>query len=50
MGANFSASILSKGRKVLTWTVNHAAMMRRLAGAGVDGMVGDDPVVLAQGR
>jgi glycerophosphoryl diester phosphodiesterase len=36
--------------KVMTWTVNHPAMMRRLAEAGVDGMVGDDPVMLAQGR
>ena len=36
--------------KVLTWTVNHAATMRRLTEAGVDGMIGDDPVGLAEGR
>ncbi len=40
----------AEGMKVMTWTVNHAAAMRRLAGAGVDGMIGDDPVGLAQGR
>jgi glycerophosphoryl diester phosphodiesterase len=40
----------AEGRKVLTWTVNHAVEMRRLAEAGVDGMIGDDPVGLAQGR
>jgi glycerophosphoryl diester phosphodiesterase len=40
----------AEGMKVLTWTVNHAAAMRRLSEAGVDGMIGDDPVRLAQGR
>jgi glycerophosphoryl diester phosphodiesterase len=34
------------GMKVLTWTVNHAAAMRRLGEAGVDGMIGDDPAAL----
>lgn len=38
----------SEGKKVLTWTVNHPAMMRRLIEAGVDGMIGDDPVLLAR--
>jgi glycerophosphoryl diester phosphodiesterase len=38
------------GMKVLTWTVNHPAAMRRLSEAGVDGMIGDDPRMLAQGR
>jgi glycerophosphoryl diester phosphodiesterase len=38
------------GKKVLTWTVNHPAAMRRLIEAGVDGMIGDDPVALAAGR
>jgi glycerophosphoryl diester phosphodiesterase len=38
------------GMKVLTWTVNHPAAMRRLSEAGVDGMIGDDPRALAQGR
>jgi glycerophosphoryl diester phosphodiesterase len=36
--------------KVLTWTVNDAAEIRRLIEAGVDGMIGDDPVGLAAGR
>jgi glycerophosphoryl diester phosphodiesterase len=40
----------AQGIKVLTWTVNHAAAMRRLAEAEVDGMIGDDPVGLAKGR
>jgi glycerophosphoryl diester phosphodiesterase len=38
------------GMKVLTWTVNHTAAMRRLSEAGVDGMIGDDPAWLAKGR
>jgi len=38
------------GMKVLTWAVNHPAAMRRLSEAGVDGMIGDDPRMLAQGR
>jgi glycerophosphoryl diester phosphodiesterase len=36
--------------KVITWTVNQASAMHRLAEAGVDGMIGDDPVALAKGR
>jgi len=38
------------GKKVLTWTVNHPAAMHRLKEAGVDGMIGDDPVGLVKGR
>lgn len=38
------------GKKVLTWTVNHPLAMRRLIEAGVDGMIGDDPAMLASGR
>jgi glycerophosphoryl diester phosphodiesterase len=37
----------AEGKKVLTWTVNHPAAMRRLIDAGVDGMIGDDPTMLA---
>ena len=37
------------GMKVLTWTVNHPSEMRRLSEAGVDGMIGDDPVLLREG-
>ena len=38
------------GMKVLTWTVDAPAMARKLAEAGVDGMIGDDPVMLAAER
>ena len=38
----------SEGLRVLTWTVNRPNAMRRLAEAGVDGMIGDDPPLLAQ--
>ena len=38
------------GMKVLTWTVNRPAAMRRLGAAGVDGMIGDDPARLAAAR
>jgi glycerophosphoryl diester phosphodiesterase len=38
------------GVKVLTWTVNSAPAMHRLAEAGVDGVIGDDPATLALGR
>lgn len=40
----------SEEKKVLVWTVNHPSAMRRLAEAGVDGMIGDDPVLLACAR
>jgi glycerophosphoryl diester phosphodiesterase len=36
------------GKKVLTWTVNRPAAMNRLIEAGVDGMIGDDPAMLAE--
>jgi glycerophosphoryl diester phosphodiesterase len=35
------------GKKVLVWTVNVPADMRRLAKAGVDGIISDDPKLLA---
>jgi glycerophosphoryl diester phosphodiesterase len=38
------------GMKVLTWTVNRPAAIRRLCEAGVDGMIGDRPAVLAASR
>lgn len=40
--------IKGAGRKVLVWTVNGPAEMRRLAGWGVDGIIADDAKVLAQ--
>ena len=38
----------SEGLRVLTWTVNQPNAMRRIAEAGVDGMIGDDPALLAE--
>ena len=38
----------SEGLRVLTWTVNQPVAMRRLSEAGVDGMIGDDPTLLAE--
>lgn len=38
----------SEGLRVLTWTVNQPHAIRRLAEAGVDGMIGDDPILLAR--
>jgi glycerophosphoryl diester phosphodiesterase len=35
------------GKKVLTWTVNHPSAVHKLTEMGVDGMIGDDPVMLA---
>jgi glycerophosphoryl diester phosphodiesterase len=40
----------AKGKQVLAWTVNHPSTMPQLAEAGVDGMIGDDPVLLAGAR
>ena len=40
----------AEGIRVLTWTVNQPSGMRRLAEAGVDGMIGDDPMLLARAR
>jgi glycerophosphoryl diester phosphodiesterase len=34
--------------KLLTWTVNHAQDMLRLAGWGADGLISDDPRLLAR--
>jgi glycerophosphoryl diester phosphodiesterase len=36
------------GKKILVWTVNAPAEMRRFAEAGVDGIISDDPKVLSQ--
>jgi glycerophosphoryl diester phosphodiesterase len=38
----------AEGKKVLVWTVNRPTSMRRLNRAGVDGMIGDDPLMLAK--
>lgn len=36
------------GRKLLVWTVNQPGAMRRLAAWGVDGLISDDPALLAR--
>jgi glycerophosphoryl diester phosphodiesterase len=38
----------AEGKKVLTWTVNQPTALRRLSLAGVDGVIGDDPELLAR--
>ena len=40
------AQLKSAGKKVLVWTVNAAADMRRLTRGGVDGIISDDPGLL----
>jgi glycerophosphoryl diester phosphodiesterase len=39
-----------EGKQVLPWTVNQPSAIRRLQAAAVDGMIGDDPVLLASVR
>jgi glycerophosphoryl diester phosphodiesterase len=39
-----------EGKRVLTWTVNQLSTIRRLEAAGVDGIIGDDPALLASAR
>jgi len=36
------------GKKLLAWTVNEPQAMRRLAAWGVDGLISDDPALLAR--
>lgn len=38
--------IKGENKKVLVWTVNHAATMRRMASWGVDGIISDRPSLL----
>jgi glycerophosphoryl diester phosphodiesterase len=38
----------AEGKKVLAWTANHPSVIRRLAEAQVDGMIADDPALLAR--
>ncbi len=41
-------SVHTRGRKLLTWTVNHPDEVRRLADWGVDGLISDDPALLSR--
>jgi glycerophosphoryl diester phosphodiesterase len=41
-------AVHSAGRKLVTWTVNHANEMRELAQWGVDGIISDDPKLLGE--
>ena len=36
----------ARGQRVNVWTVNDAATLRAMAQAGVDGIIGDDPVLM----
>ncbi len=38
----------AEGKKILVWTVNEDKQMRRLAEWGVDGIISDDPALLAR--
>ena len=38
----------AREKKLLTWTVNDAHDLLRLAGWGVDGLISDDPRLLAR--
>jgi glycerophosphoryl diester phosphodiesterase len=44
---NVLSGIKAAGKKILIWTVNVPADMRRLEKAGVDGIISDDPKRLA---
>jgi glycerophosphoryl diester phosphodiesterase len=44
---NVLSQMKSAGKKILVWTVNVPAEMRRLAKAGVDGIISDSPKRLA---
>ena len=37
-----------RGVQLMTWTVNDAGRMRKLAGWGIDGLISDDPQLLYQ--
>jgi glycerophosphoryl diester phosphodiesterase len=36
----------ARGQRINVWTVNDAATVRRLAAAGVDGLIGNDPIII----
>jgi glycerophosphoryl diester phosphodiesterase len=42
------SAVHNDGRKLVTWTVNHAKEMRDLADWGVDGIISDDPKLLGE--
>ena len=44
---NLVRNLQAEGRKVLVWTVNTAAEMKRFAGWGVDGVISDNPKLLS---
>jgi len=44
----FVGRLHARGQKVNTWTVNDAVAIRAAAVAGVDGLIGDDPILIRQ--
>ena len=46
--AAFVGRLQARGQKVNTWTVNDAAAIRAAAVAGVDGLIGDDPILIRE--
>jgi glycerophosphoryl diester phosphodiesterase len=46
--AGLIEKIKATGRKILVWTVNSSAEMKRLAGPGVEGIISDNPARLAR--
>jgi glycerophosphoryl diester phosphodiesterase len=48
VGQNLVRELKDAGKKLLVWTVNEPAEMKRLAEWGVDGIISDDPKLLVQ--
>ena len=48
--ANLTRLLKGAGKKILVWTVNSAKQMRRLADAGIDGIISDDTELLSKLR
>jgi glycerophosphoryl diester phosphodiesterase len=48
VGPTLVDEVHAAGKKLLTWTVNDARMMRRMAAIGVDGIISDDTRLLTR--
>ena len=47
MSERLVAEVHRRGMQLFTWTVNNRGDMRRLASWGVDGLISDNPTLLA---